>query len=49
VTTIPPGGATPFKVAVPVEGFPPTTELGLLEIDDRFGGLTVRVVVLVSP
>jgi hypothetical protein len=49
VTTIPPGGATPFKVTVPVEGLPPTTELGLLEIDDRFGGLTVRVVVLVSP
>jgi hypothetical protein len=49
VTTIPPAGAAPFRVTVPVEGFPPTIEPGVFEIDDKLGGLTVRVVVLVSP
>lgn len=42
VTVAPPVGAAPFNVTVPVELAPPTTELGLLLIDDRAGGLTVR-------
>ena len=49
VTTLPPAGAAPFKVTVPVEGFPPTTEVGDLEREERLGALTVRLVVLVSP
>jgi hypothetical protein len=49
VTTIPPAGAAPFNVTVPVEGFPPTTGAGVFEIEDRLGALTLSVVVLVSP
>jgi hypothetical protein len=49
VTTMPPTGALPFKVTVPVEGFPPTTDVGLLEIEENVGALTVSVVVLVKP
>jgi hypothetical protein len=29
LTTAPPGGAGPVKVNVPVEGLPPTTEIGI--------------------
>lgn len=49
LTTIPPAGAAPLKVTVPVDGFPPTTEVGDLEREERLGALTVRLVVLVSP
>lgn len=49
LTSFPPAGATPFKVTVPVEGFPPTTEVGDLEREERVGALTTRLVVLVSP
>jgi hypothetical protein len=49
LTTIPPAGAAPFKVTVPVEGFPPTTEVGDLEREEKLGALTVRLVAMVSP
>jgi hypothetical protein len=49
VTTAPPAGAGPFKVAVPVELFPPTTDAGLLVTDDSVAAVTVRVVVRVTP
>jgi len=49
VRTAPPAGAAPFKVTVPVELFPPTTDVGLLVIEERVAALTVRVVLLVSP
>ena len=49
VTTAPPAGAAPFKVTVPVELFPPTTDVGLLVIEESVAALTVRVVLLVSP
>jgi hypothetical protein len=49
LTTIPPAGAAPLKVTVPVDGFPPTTEVGDLEREERLGALTTRLVVLVSP
>ena len=32
-TTAPPVGAAPFKVTVPVEELPPTTDVGLSETD----------------
>jgi hypothetical protein len=46
VITAPLAGAAPFKVAVPVELLPPTTELGVLVTEDNAAALTVRVVVL---
>ena len=49
VTTAPPAGATPLRVAVPVELFPPTTEEGLLVKDDSVAAVTVRVLVRVTP
>ena len=49
VTVAPPAGAAPFRVRVPVELFPPTTELGLLVRDDSVAELTVSVVVRVTP
>ena len=49
VTTTPPAGATPLNVIVPVELFPPTTEVGLLVSDDSVAAVTVRVVVRVTP
>lgn len=49
VTKAPPAGAAPFRVTVPVELFPPTTELGLLVNDDRLAALTVMVVVRATP
>ncbi len=49
VITAPPAGAAPFRVTVPVELLPPTTELGVLVTEDNAAGLTVRVVVLFTP
>lgn len=49
VTIAPPAGAGPLKATVPVEVFPPTTEVGFLAIEERVGALTVSVVVLMSP
>lgn len=49
VTVMPPLGAAPLKVTVPVELLHPTTEVGVLVTDDRVGPLTVSVVVNVVP
>jgi hypothetical protein len=49
VTIAPPAGAAPFKVTVPVEVFPPTTEVGFLAIAESVAALTVRVVVCAMP
>ena len=49
VTTAPPEGARPFKVTVPVEDVPPITEVGLTVTVVRVGGVTVKVVVRVTP
>jgi hypothetical protein len=49
VTTAPPAGAAPFSVTVPIELFPPTTDVGFRLNDDKVAALTVRVVVLVTP
>ena len=49
VTNAPAGGAAPFKVTVPVELLPPTTEVGLLVTDDRLAAFTVKVAVLATP
>ncbi len=48
-TTIPPAGAGPESVTVPVEGFPPTTLDGLLDTEDSEGGFTVSVADRVAP
>ena len=42
---IPPEGAGPFRVTVPVDGFPPATEPGLSVSADRVtaGGVTFRL------
>jgi len=47
VTTAPPAGAAPFKVAVPVTGFPPTTVAGLRLMEERVAGFTLRFADLV--
>ena len=49
VTTAPVAGAFPFRVTVPVELLPPTTDVGVLVSDDSVGALTVRVVVRMTP
>jgi hypothetical protein len=49
VTTAPPAGAAPFKVTIPVELLPPTTEAGFLVSEDRVAALTVRLTVLATP
>jgi hypothetical protein len=41
-TVAPPAGAGPLKVRVPVEVFPPMTEVGLNTTDRGVGGFTVR-------
>lgn len=41
-TVAPFKGAAPFKVTVPVEDVPPTTELGLRVTEARLGGLIVN-------
>lgn len=43
VTTIPPAGAGPFNVIVPVDGVPPFTLLGLRVTDDATGAVTVSL------
>ena len=48
-TSMPAGGAAPFKVTVAVEGLPPTTEVGLRVSDDRLAGVTVRGDVRLEP
>jgi hypothetical protein len=45
VTTIPPEGAGPFNVTVPVHGFPPCTLFGSRVRDDAMGAVTVKVAV----
>ena len=49
VITAPPAAAAPLSVTVPVALLPPTTELGVLVTEDNAAGLTVSVVVLVTP
>lgn len=48
-TTAPPPGAGPFRVTVPVEGFPPVTVAGLRVSDERIAGNTVSEAVWVPP
>ena len=48
-TAMPPEGAGPLRVTVPVEELPPTRLVGLSVIDDNVGAaVTVRVTVIVS-
>jgi hypothetical protein len=49
ITTAPPAGAAPVNVAVPVELFPPTTDLGVRVTEDKTAAFTVRVAVRVAP
>ena len=49
VTTAPPAGARPFKVTVPVEDVPPTTEAGLTLTALTVGADTVKLAALVAP
>ena len=42
-TTVPPVPALPLSVTVPVELFPPTTEVGETETDASVAGLMVKV------
>ena len=48
VTTAPPVGAAPAKVTVPVDEFPPTTEVGLT-VTVLSDLTTVRLAVLTAP
>jgi len=50
VTTAPPRGAGPLNVTVPVEGLPPTTEVGfrLKELRVAVEAVTVNVAVRVT-
>lgn len=45
VTLIPPAGAGPLKVTVPVDGFPPATVVGLSDTEDRARVADVDVMV----
>ena len=47
VTTEPPLGAGPFRVTVPIDEVPPTTELGLSLMELRAAAVTVIFAVLV--
>jgi hypothetical protein len=49
VTTIPPVGAAPFKVIVPVLFAPPITAVGLRDKAESAAWFTVSVAVLLSP
>src|SRR5215475_2396366 len=49
VTTVPPGGAGPFKVTVADDGLPPVTVVGFRTSESTAGALTVSVSVLVTP
>jgi len=46
-TKAPDEGAGPFRVTVPVDEFPPTTELGLNVTEVTWGGITISPVVRV--
>ena len=48
VMRVPPAGARPLKVTVPVDEFPPVTEVGLSESELRAGGLIFKVAFLVA-
>jgi len=48
VTTIPPVGAGPFSVTVPVDEVPPLTVLGIRRSVDNVGALTVSVALCVT-
>jgi hypothetical protein len=49
-TAIPPAGAAPLSFAVPVEEFPPTTDVGLsVTLESATFGVIVRAAVLVTP
>jgi len=48
-TLIPPAGAGPFNVTVPVDVTPPATGLGAKVSEEGVGGLTVSVPVCVPP
>ena len=48
-TTVPPDGAGPLRVTVPVEELPAVTVKGESVNDDNTDGLMVRAVVLVMP
>jgi len=47
-TAAPPAGAGPLSVTVPVEGLPPTTEVGISVTELRTGADTVVVTVKVA-
>jgi hypothetical protein len=49
VTTAPPAGAGPFNVTVPVDGVPPTTDVGLRLTELSVAAVTVKLAVLVPP
>ena len=48
VTSVPPAGARPLRVSVPVDEFPPVTDVGLSETELRTGGATFKVAFLVA-
>src|SRR3954466_2862757 len=48
-TTVPPAGAAPLRVIVPVEELPPATFAGINDRDEIPGALIVRSAVLVTP
>jgi len=45
VTSAPSGPATPFRVTLPVDAFPPTTTPGVNETADGIDGVIVNVAV----
>jgi hypothetical protein len=49
VTTTPPAGAGPVRVAVPVAEVPPRTEFGDFVIADNVAAFTVSVVFFDTP
>lgn len=49
VTTIPPVGAGPFNVTVPVDEIPPLTVVGLRLREAATGAVTVKVTRTVAP
>jgi len=49
VTIAPPVGAAPLSVTVPVDVFPPATEVGFTDRVDRLAALTVSVVAWATP
>ena len=49
VTTVPPDGAGPFRVTVPVEVPPPFTDVGFSETDVRVAEVTVKFAARVVP